>query len=122
VLKIGSVHSDGTTLYIQGTKGKLALASGGYVRGAGTGRSDSIPARLSNGEYVVNAAATSKHRALLDLINNGGRMTSAAAVGGSVDQSRVFSPTVHVTALPGEPAGQSVPRALREAAFLAGMS
>lgn len=32
-------------------------ASGGYVRGAGTSTSDSIPARLSNGEFVVRAAA-----------------------------------------------------------------
>lgn len=33
------------------------LADGGYVAGAGTGTSDSIPARLSNGEYVVKAKA-----------------------------------------------------------------
>jgi phage-related protein len=33
------------------------LASGGYVRGPGTGTSDSIPARLSDGEYVLNARA-----------------------------------------------------------------
>ncbi len=33
------------------------FASGGYVRGPGTSTSDSIPARLSAGEYVVRAAA-----------------------------------------------------------------
>lgn len=33
------------------------LATGGMVRGPGTGTSDSIPARLSNGEYVIRAAA-----------------------------------------------------------------
>jgi hypothetical protein len=32
-------------------------ASGGYVRGRGTGTSDSILARLSNGEFVLNAAS-----------------------------------------------------------------
>ncbi|WKB50775.1 tape measure protein [Eleftheria terrae] len=32
-------------------------ASGGYVTGPGTSTSDSIPARLSAGEFVVNAAA-----------------------------------------------------------------
>ncbi|WKB50855.1 tape measure protein [Eleftheria terrae] len=32
-------------------------ASGGYVSGPGTSTSDSIPARLSAGEFVVNAAA-----------------------------------------------------------------
>lgn len=33
-------------------------ASGGLIRGKGTGTSDSIPAMLSNGEFVVNAATT----------------------------------------------------------------
>ncbi len=33
------------------------LATGGYITGPGTGTSDSIPAMLSNGEYVVKAAA-----------------------------------------------------------------
>lgn len=36
-------------------------ASGGYVRGRGTGTSDSIPAWLSNGEFVVRAAAVRKY-------------------------------------------------------------
>jgi hypothetical protein len=33
------------------------FAAGGYIRGSGTGTSDSIPARLSNGEFVVNAGS-----------------------------------------------------------------
>jgi len=38
---------------------KIALkkADGGYISGAGTGTSDSIPAMLSNGEYVLKANA-----------------------------------------------------------------
>lgn len=36
---------------------RLRAATGGYVKGPGTGTSDSIPARLSNGEFVVRAAA-----------------------------------------------------------------
>lgn len=32
-------------------------ASGGYITGPGTGTSDSIPAMVSNGEYVIRAAA-----------------------------------------------------------------
>lgn len=51
--------------------GGVKAASGGYVSGPGSGRSDSIPARLSNGEYVVNARATKQNRALLDAINSG---------------------------------------------------
>lgn len=48
----------------------LGFADGGFIRGPGTGRSDSIPARLSNGEFVVNAAATAKHRPVLEAINS----------------------------------------------------
>lgn len=51
--------------------GGLKFASGGFVSGPGSGRSDSVPARLSNGEFVVNAGATSRHRDLLEAINNG---------------------------------------------------
>jgi hypothetical protein len=51
--------------------GKL-FAGGGLVTGPGSGTSDSIPARLSNGEFIVNAAAASRHRALLEAINNPG--------------------------------------------------
>lgn len=36
-------------------------ASGGYISGPGTGTSDSIPAMLSNGEYVMRAAAVDKY-------------------------------------------------------------
>jgi tape measure domain-containing protein len=50
----------------------IGLADGGLVRGPGTGRSDSIPARLSNGEYVVNAAATRQNLPLLEAINSKG--------------------------------------------------
>lgn len=35
-------------------------AVGGYISGPGTGTSDSIAARLSNGEYVIRAAAVEK--------------------------------------------------------------
>lgn len=38
------------------------FAQGGYVSGAGTGTSDSIPARLSNGEYVMPARQTRQYR------------------------------------------------------------
>lgn len=48
------------------------FATGGHVRGPGSGTSDSIPALLSNGEYVIRAAAVRKlGKGYLDLINNG---------------------------------------------------
>lgn len=46
-------------------------ATGGPVFGSGTATSDSIPAFLSDGEYVVNAAATAKHYGTIDRINRG---------------------------------------------------
>jgi hypothetical protein len=64
-------------------KGGLFLAGGGQVSGPGTGTSDSIPAMLSHGEYVINAAATARHRDLLHQINSG-RVPQFAA-GGIVD-------------------------------------
>jgi hypothetical protein len=61
------------------------LADGGHVLGAGSGRSDSIPAMLSNGEFVVNASATSKHLPLLHALND--NRIAAFADGGMVGSS-----------------------------------
>ena len=42
-------------------EGVGSFATGGMVRGPGTGTSDSIMARLSNGEFVIRAAAVRKY-------------------------------------------------------------
>lgn len=68
------------------------FATGGYVSGAGTGTSDSIMARLSDGEFVVNAAATKRNRALLEAINSNERV-SVAGGGGSVASTQTSGPT-----------------------------
>lgn len=47
------------------------LAEGGFVSGPGGPTSDSIPARLSDGEFVVNAQSTERFRPQLEAINNG---------------------------------------------------
>jgi hypothetical protein len=60
--------------------------AGGLVTGPGTGRSDSIPALISNGEFVVNARATAENRSLLEAIN--------------ANKSVSMAPTVHVTINP----------------------
>ena len=69
-------------------------ATGGLITGPGTGTSDSIPAMLSNGEYVINAAAVQRlGTAYLDTLNSphyaeGGQVGTpamgAAGSGGSV--------------------------------------
>ncbi|WP_455261829.1 phage tail length tape measure family protein [Neisseria sp.] len=56
------------------------FSNGGAVWGAGTATSDSIPALLSNGEFVINAASTRRHRALLEAINKN-RYASGGVVG-----------------------------------------
>lgn len=48
------------------------FATGGLVEGAGTGTSDSISARLSNGESVINARSTAMFAPLLSSINQAG--------------------------------------------------
>ena len=51
---------------------KVRRANGGIVYGAGTGTSDSIPAMLSNGEYVMTAAAVQRIGVnMLDRLNYG---------------------------------------------------
>lgn len=62
--------------------GGLRFANGGYASGPGTGTSDSILARVSNGEYVVNARATAQNRDLLEAINPG-RLPAYARAGWS---------------------------------------
>ncbi|GFH34286.1 phage tail tape measure protein [Streptomyces pacificus] len=55
--------------------------AGGMVAGPGSSTSDSIPAWLSNGEYVIRAAAVSKYGlAMFDQIN-AMRLASGGAVG-----------------------------------------
>ena len=61
--------------------GGTRLASGGLVSGPGTSTSDSIHARLSAGEFVVNAAATRRNLGLLRSIN-AQRFQDGGLVGG----------------------------------------
>ncbi|CAM3120284.1 tape measure domain-containing protein [Pseudomonas gessardii] len=65
------------------------FATGGYFTGAGTAKSDSNLARISDGEFIVNAAATARNRGLLESINAGERMSSrsSSALGGAAAPS-----------------------------------
>ena len=75
------------------------FATGGYVSGAGTGTSDSIMARLSDGEFVVNAAATKRNRALLEAINSNERV-SVAGGSSATPSAPASSSQVAVAAAP----------------------
>lgn len=51
-------------------RAREAHAAGGYISGPGTGTSDSIPAWLSNGEYVINSSTVNRlGRDFFDTIN-----------------------------------------------------
>lgn len=54
------------------------FATGGPVSGKGSGTSDSILARVSNGEYIINAASARQWRSELDFINKNPRVNTQA--------------------------------------------
>ncbi len=60
------------------------FATGGFVSGPGTGTSDSILARLSNGEFVMPAAQTSQFLPMLEAMRSGS--LPGFQTGGSVGQ------------------------------------
>ncbi|HGY9625456.1 TPA: phage tail length tape measure family protein [Pseudomonas putida] len=69
------------------------FATGGYFTGSGTATSDSNLAWLSDGEFIVNAAATKRNRALLEAINSNERVSfsgspssGSGVTGGSIQQ------------------------------------
>jgi hypothetical protein len=66
---------------------KLKLASGGHISGAGSATSDSIPAYLSNGEYVIKASSVNKYgKGMFDSLNAG-----HFANGGQVNKQSFWS-------------------------------
>lgn len=65
---------------------------GSMVSGSGTGRSDSVNARLSNGESVINARSTSMFKPLLSAINaaGGGRRLDGSYSGSTFADGGVY--------------------------------
>lgn len=76
---------------------KAKFATGGYIRGAGTSTSDSIPIRVSNGESIMNANTTAMFGGLLSSLNQlgGGApiqvQQTAATVNGEDMLARAFA-------------------------------
>lgn len=69
-------------------------ATGGLVSGPGTGTSDSVLVRVSNGESIINARSTKKYQPILSAINVDGGGKSFApgfANGGMVDMTTYSS-------------------------------
>lgn len=110
---LGSLLGGGSN---SGTVGATAgatfgFASGGRVSGPGTGTSDSILARLSDGEFVVNARAAAKHRPVLEAINQD--RVGAFATGGYVsNQGSPFAAAANANQAPRQAAGGAMPIAI----------
>lgn len=57
---------------LQSATSVARYATGGFISGEGTSTSDSIPAMLSNGEFVIKASAVRKYgTGFLNAVNNG---------------------------------------------------
>lgn len=68
-----------------------AMATGGSVVGPGTGTSDSIAAWLSNGEYVINAAAVRRYGVQTFDALNAQKLATGGSVGTAAAQRVVTS-------------------------------
>lgn len=79
----GSSAGSGILSAVGSASSSSGHADGGHIRGPGSSTSDSIPAMLSDGEFVVNAAATAKPGvlALLHAINGTPGYTRGSAPG-----------------------------------------
>lgn len=91
---MGSTNSSLGSLAQIGYIPTAGFADGGYVSGAGTGTSDSIPAWLSNGEFVMTAASVKKYGAgFFDRLNSLSRSgaQSSSKIGHFADGGLVSS-------------------------------
>ncbi len=71
-------------LNADGSTPKPKHATGGYITGPGTGTSDSITSRLSNGEFVMRASAVDRYGVSTMSAINSGTYRPASGGGGSV--------------------------------------
>ena len=75
------------------TVNSAKFATGGYIEGAGTSTSDSIPIRVSNGESVMNANTTAMFGGLLSTLNKlgGGVPIQATQTSSSVQGEEMLA-------------------------------
>jgi TP901 family phage tail tape measure protein len=72
--------------------GLITASNGGFITGPGTGTSDSIPALLSDGEFVIRAAAVASYG--LDFMNSLNNMNVRPAVTGFGQVAQASSETM----------------------------
>jgi hypothetical protein len=110
ITRTGNPYNRAMGGYIPG----YSEGSGGKVRGAGTSTSDSIPAMLSNGEYVVRASAVSQYGVpFFDKVNaqkfafggmvnmpryeTGGQVVTAGAFNTNANNATMGGATINIT-------------------------
>ena len=80
------------------------FAAGGYISGPGTGTSDSIPAMLSNGEYVIRSAAVDRIGiAALNRLNRTGHYADGGYVGNTAGMYGAPPVTINIENQTGMP-------------------
>lgn len=111
---IGGGSGGGGLLSLLGSLlgGILGFADGGQIQGPGGPRSDSILARVSNGEFLVNARATKRNLPLLTAINSG--------IPGFADGGLIGNPSVPASPLSGIRASDTAPIASSGVSFKGG--
>jgi hypothetical protein len=77
----------GISIFKAAGGGLVKAASGGYIRGPGSEKSDSIPAMLSDKEFVFNAQAVRKWGVPMLAAMNSGKTPKFAAGGYANDQA-----------------------------------
>jgi hypothetical protein len=104
-----------------GAKGGVVpqyMAGGGMSRGA-----DTVPAMLAPGEFVMRRSAVKQFGTdLFSQLNRGINPLAGMTPTGSGSAGGFQIGTINVVSAPGERAETSLPRALRRAAFLAGVN
>jgi hypothetical protein len=130
-IKLDSLKSKNITVtteyrFTSSNKQAFFEADGGRIAGRGFGvprGSDTVPAMLTPGEFVVRKSAVDKFGAgLFSQLNRGINPLAGMSPTGSGRASGFSIGSINVTAAPGERAETSLPRALRRAAFLAGVN
>ena len=117
-----------TTNYQMTGANKQALyeADGGMVAGRGFGTprgSDTVPAMLTPGEFVVRSSAVQQFgRGFFSQLNRGINPLEGMTPTVGSSGSGLSIGSITVQAAPGERAETSLPRALRRASFLAGVN
>ncbi|MGW4487852.1 aggregation-promoting factor C-terminal-like domain-containing protein [Amycolatopsis sp. NPDC004368] len=91
----GSPAINNPNLFLPGWANPFGRADGGPIVGPGGPRDDAVPLWGSNGEFVVNAAATARNRGLLEWIN-AGKFADGGIVGGGT-ASRVVGSNTSLT-------------------------